>query len=431
MSAAPRRRTAIAAGGAAVGTAAVGIAAVGTAAAASAAEADCAASPATTDLAAEIIGWQRVHGRHTLPWQRSVAAGTALRDPYRVWLSEVMLQQTQVAAVIPYFEAFVAAFPDVAALAAAPADRVMALWSGLGYYSRARNLHAAARCVVERHGGAFPATAEALAELPGVGRSTAAAIAVFGFGARAAILDGNVKRVFARVFAVEGFPGDTAVARRLWQHSEAELPGPESSASERIAYTQGLMDLGATVCSRGRPACRRCPLAGRCAALRLDAVARFPAPRPRRVLPVRSVDLLLQIEGDRVLLEQRPPAGIWGGLWSLPELAPASASTPASASASASASAPRSAAATVAAGMPPRSGLVCHGRFGHVFTHFRMDATVWRGDAAAVPAAAAAAGVREPRPTRWLALAEAAGAPLPQPIKRLLTGLAAGDLASP
>ncbi len=362
-------------------------------------------------IAPDVVQWQRLHGRHDLPWQAgansrgSARAGSSdvTPDPYRIWLSEVMLQQTQVATVIPYFKAFLAAFPTVADLAGASPDEVMALWSGLGYYSRARNLHAAARQVVGRHGGAFPRTAVELATLPGVGRSTAAAIAAFAFGERAAILDGNVKRVFCRVFAVEGSPTQASVMRELWLHAQAELPAPEASAAEQArcirAYTQGLMDLGATVCTRTAPACGRCPLESKCAARRDNAVARFPAPRPRREVPVREVDMLLLCRGESVLIEQRPPVGIWGGLWSLPEIR-----------------------VDDEEGRGPASPTQ-FARFEHVFTHFRMKASVWRADLDEVQAAKV---LHQSPPTRWLPLADAAAAPLPRPIKSLLLSLAGG-----
>jgi len=262
-----------------------------------------------SDLARAVVRWQRRSGRHGLPWQ-----GT--RDPYRVWLSEVMLQQTQVATVLAYYPRFVDRFPDVRALAAAPPDDVLALWSGLGYYSRARHLQRCAQRVVAEHGGAFPPSAEALARLPGIGRSTAAAIAAFAYGARGAILDGNVKRVLARCFGIEGFPGEKKVETRLWQLAESLLP---SNGIE--TYTQALMDLGATVCTRGKPDCARCPMNGDCVALARDRIAELPAPRPRKSVPKRSARYLILRHEGRVLLEQRPPAGIWGGLLCLPELA--------------------------------------------------------------------------------------------------------------
>jgi A/G-specific adenine glycosylase len=260
-----------------------------------------------SSFAQALINWQRLHGRHDLPW-----SGT--RDPYRVWLSEIMLQQTQVATVIPYFERFIAHFPDVATLAGAPIEEVMPLWAGLGYYARARNLHRAAVMVMERFGGQFPRNALELAELPGVGRSTAAAIAAFCFNERAAILDGNVKRVLTRAFGIEGFPGEKAIENRLWALAESLLPEQAIDT-----YTQAQMDLGATVCTRTKPRCASCPVSGECVALSTDRIAELPTPRPRRVARKRSMHYLLLMQGDEVLLEPRPPAGIWGGLMCLPE----------------------------------------------------------------------------------------------------------------
>jgi A/G-specific adenine glycosylase len=261
-----------------------------------------------TSFADALIDWQKQHGRHKLPWQ-----GT--RDAYRIWLSEIMLQQTQVATVIPYYARFLDSFPDVAALAAAPTETVMAHWSGLGYYTRARNLHRCAQQVVSNHAGRFPSDPETLASLPGIGKSTAAAIAAFAFGARAAILDGNVKRVFCRVFGVEGFPGQAAVEKNLWQRAEAMLP-----AREIEAYTQGLMDLGATLCTRTRPACDRCPMQSRCIAHASGRTAELPARKPKKAIPEKSTVMLVVMHEGEILMEQRPPEGIWGGLLSLPEL---------------------------------------------------------------------------------------------------------------
>ena len=261
-----------------------------------------------TRFADALIDWQKQHGRHQLPWQ-----GT--RDAYRIWLSEIMLQQTQVATVIPYYARFLDSFPDVAALAAAPTETVMAHWSGLGYYTRARNLHRCAQQVVSNHAGRFPSDPEALASLPGIGKSTAAAIAAFAYGARAAILDGNVKRVFCRVFGVEGFPGQAAVEKHLWQRAEAMLP-----AREIEAYTQGLMDLGATLCTRTRPACDRCPMQSRCIAHASGRTSELPARKPKKAIPEKSTVMLVVVHEGEILMEQRPPEGIWGGLLSLPEL---------------------------------------------------------------------------------------------------------------
>jgi len=258
-------------------------------------------------LAARVIAWQRQHGRHGLPWHGS-------RDPYRVWLSEVMLQQTQVATVVDYYARFLARFPDVAGLAAAPLDDVLALWSGLGYYSRARHLHRCAQVVVSEHAGAFPPSAAALATLPGIGRSTAAAIAAFCFGERAAILDGNVKRVMTRAL---GFADDLAQARherRLWVLAEAQLP-----AQGIEAYTQGLMDLGATVCLARRPRCDACPLQSVCVAAAQGRPEAYPV-KTRKLKRNRRAHALLWLQqGDRVWLHQRPAHGVWAGLWSLPD----------------------------------------------------------------------------------------------------------------
>jgi A/G-specific adenine glycosylase len=263
------------------------------------------------DFAPRVLAWFDAHGRKDLPWQRDVT-------PYRVWVSEIMLQQTQVQTVIPYFERFVARFPDVAALADAPLDEVLHLWSGLGYYARGRNLHRAARAIRDQHGGQFPADIAAVAALPGVGRSTAGAILSLALGQRHPILDGNVKRVLARHFAVDGWPGQAAVARRLWELAEALIP------PIRVAqYSQAMMDLGATVCIRARPACPSCPLVATCTAHRQGNPAAYPGRRPAKTLPVRATRLLVVRDpAGRVLLERRPPTGIWGGLWSLPQTEP-------------------------------------------------------------------------------------------------------------
>jgi A/G-specific adenine glycosylase len=256
-------------------------------------------------FASALVEWQKKHGRRDLPWQ-----GT--RDPYRIWLSEVMLQQTQVAAVIPYYERFLSRFPTIELLASASEDEILRLWSGLGYYARGRNLHAAAKAVVAR--GAFPRTAEDIAELPGIGKSTAAAIAAFAFGERAAILDGNVKRVLARYFGIEGWPGEKAVENALWERAKRLLP-----RSGIETYTQALMDLGATVCARTMPRCNACPVRTSCRARKANRVADIPAPRPRKALPQKAVTWLLLFDRGQILLEKRPAPGIWGGLWSFPE----------------------------------------------------------------------------------------------------------------
>lgn len=263
------------------------------------------------DFAPALVAWQRTHGRHGLPWH-------GLVDPYRVWLSEVMLQQTQVSVVLAYWPRFLDRFPDVATLAAAPLDDVLSAWSGLGYYTRARNLHRAAQAIVQTHGGVFPSTAATLATLPGIGRSTAAAVAAFAFGERAAILDGNVKRVLSRVLA---FAGDLASAREveaLWRAATALLP---ASSANMPAYTQGLMDLGATVCLPRGPRCLVCPIEAMCRARRAGAPERFPVKTVRLKRSALRTAWLELRHGDRVWLVRRPPTGVWAGLWSLPEFA--------------------------------------------------------------------------------------------------------------
>ena len=268
---------------------------------------------ATASFSELVLCWFDRHGRKDLPWQRNPT-------PYRVWVSEVMLQQTQVAVVIPYFERFMARLPTVGALAAAPSDVVLHLWSGLGYYARARNLHRAAGIILSEHGGEVPTDLARLRVLPGIGRSTGGAVLSLALGQRHAILDGNVKRVLARCFAVPGWPGRADVLAKLWDLAEGCTPG------DRVgAYNQAMMDLGATVCTRSSPACERCPLAGRCAALASGDTGAFPEPKPRREVPVRQAWMLIvRNAAGEVLLERRPPVGVWGGLWSLPECEPGS-----------------------------------------------------------------------------------------------------------
>ncbi len=264
----------------------------------------------TPSFSARVLKWFDKHGRKHLPWQQDINA-------YRVWLSEIMLQQTQVTTVIPYFERFTARFPTVIALAAAPIDEVLHLWTGLGYYARARNLHKCAQIVVKNHGGEFPVTVEELAELPGIGRSTAGAIASIAYHQRAAILDGNVKRVLARYHAVEGWPGQTDVVNRLWELAEQYTP--KSRANH---YTQAMMDMGATLCTRSKPKCEICPLREGCIAYAQGNPQEYPGKKPKKALPEKSVQLLmLRNSAGDLLLQQRPAQGIWGGLWSFPELA--------------------------------------------------------------------------------------------------------------
>ena len=267
---------------------------------------------------AALLTWFAAHGRHDLPWQLD-------RDPYRIWVSEIMLQQTQVATVIPYFQRFIERFPDVATLAGARLDDVLAHWSGLGYYARARNLHKAGAEVRDRHDGELPRALESLTALPGIGRSTAAAILALAWNESHAILDGNVKRVLARYHAVSGWPGKAEVLARLWSLAEQHTP------AERAAeYTQAIMDLGATLCTRTKPRCGECPVAAHCGALAAGTVAELPTPRPKHAKPRRSVTVVLIHTGHGdLLLERRPPAGIWGGLLSLPEIPDAEATGPA------------------------------------------------------------------------------------------------------
>ncbi len=268
---------------------------------------------ARVTFADRLIRWQLEHGRHSLPWQ-----GT--RDPYAIWISEVMLQQTQVNAVIPYYLRFMARFPDVAALAVVPVEDVLALWSGLGYYSRGRNLHRAACIIMEQHGGIFPRDAAALQQLPGIGRSTAAAITAFAFGEYCTILDGNVKRILARYFGISEYPGKQVVEEQLWQLAEELLP---TMGNHRTiaAYTQALMDLGALVCVRRRPDCHHCPLQADCFACQQNLTANLPVPKPRKMLPVReTIHLILLNQKNQIFLEKRPAEGIWGGLLCFPEI---------------------------------------------------------------------------------------------------------------
>lgn len=259
-------------------------------------------------FARKIIVWQKRAGRHDLPWQKT-------RDPYRIWLSEIMLQQTQVVAVVPYYQRFLARFPDIVTLGEASLDDVMPYWAGLGYYARARNLHRGAQQIMLQHAGVFPNAFDAIHALSGIGRSTAAAISVFAYGQKRAILDGNVKRVFARHFCVEGDVKTKNVEDILWMAAEAQLPH-----SDIETYTQGLMDLGATVCTRTKPSCPTCPVQRSCVALNSGRVDEFPEKRPQRKIPHRQIRMLVIICNGEVLLEKRPPTGIWGGLWSFPEL---------------------------------------------------------------------------------------------------------------
>ena len=353
-------------------------------------------------FSAAVIGWQKTHGRHALPWQNT-------RDAYRIWLSEIMLQQTQVSAVLGYYARFLERFPTLADLAAAPSEDVMALWSGLGYYTRARNLHACAKRVMADYGGEFPSDPALLADLPGIGRSTAAAITAFANGTRAAILDGNVKRVFARTFGIDQFPGLKPVEDALWRRADALLPleGIES-------YTQGLMDLGATLCTRSSPDCGRCPLQSRCVAYATGRTAELPVRKPKKAVPEKHAALMVVLHGGQVLLEQRPDSGIWGGLMSLPERDGHQA---------------RGQEAAVIEDM-----VLTAGAFGevveteallplvHVFTHYKLHISPYRVGLAK----------RAELDARyvWWDMARIEQAPLPAPVKKLLAQLATPGLFS-
>lgn len=341
-----------------------------------------------SEIASRLLPWFDRHGRHDLPWQHP-------RTPYLVWVSEVMLQQTQVATVIPYFERFVRELPGVRALAEAGEDQVFALWSGLGYYRRARHLHQAARVCVAQHGGELPRDFASLAALPGIGRSTAGAILALAHGERFAILDGNVKRVLTRFHGVHGWPGERAIEQRLWASAERHTPG------ERVAdYTQAIMDLGATVCTRTRPRCGECPLSQLCIAHRQCLTDALPQPRPVRDLPQKQTVMLIlrNVEG-RILLQRRGASGVWSGLWSLPEAADRD-------SASRIAASLVRLDATQAEALPP---------FLHTFTHYRLHAQplLWRG----VHPHHAVADAPE---LRWCTREDLAAVGIPAPVRKLL-----------
>ena len=344
-----------------------------------------------TDFSARVIAWQKRRGRHDLPWQNT-------RDPYRIWLSEIMLQQTQVATVIPYFARFLASFPTLRELARASEDHVLALWSGLGYYSRGRNLLRAAQIIEEKFGGEFPRSIDDILALPGIGLSTAAAISAFAFGERQAILDGNVKRVFARYFGIAGFPGEKKVESKLWSVANEVLP-----QNNIEAYTQGLMDLGATICLRSRPLCVACPVENSCVAKRQGRIEELPARRPKKTVPKKSTTMLIITHAGEVLLEKRPPTGVWAGMWCFPELTN---------------------------GTSARD--VCRERFGletkkpkpwnvlqHGFTHFKLSITPQPICVLTKSSRAAEPGVI------WLSIDDALAAAIPKPVRTLLTKLEA------
>jgi len=373
-------------------------------------------------FAEAVIDWFHVHGRHDLPWQ-------AERSPYRVWVSEVMLQQTRVDTVVRYFARFIERFPDVASLAAADADQVLHLWTGLGYYSRVRNLHAAAKTIVATHHGQVPNTLAGLTSLAGIGRSTAGAILALAFGKSAAILDANVKRVLARCFAIEGYPADSRTAATLWQLAEQLVPRepagvsntkrlasgvartmeaarPTGSGNQVAAYTQGMMDLGAGLCTHRQPACPNCPLHDRCLARARDQIALYPGRKPARKLPVRTVTMfVLQDRAGRILLEKRPPNGVWGSLYSLPQVDGREETR-------------------LPAGLPHvrlQDGQPEHlASMRHGFTHFLLDISPVRYQVAET-----GPGVADSNRWLWYSSAEPVEVGLAAPAKKLLAAMAA------
>lgn len=341
------------------------------------------------NFSSQLIAWQKQHGRHDLPWQNTT-------DPYAIWVSEIMLQQTQVSAVIGYYSKFMQRFPTVADLANAAQDEVLQYWSGLGYYSRARNLHNAAQTIMDEHGGTFPEDFETIQSLSGIGRSTAAAIASFAFNQVQTILDGNVKRVLTRHFAIEGWPGTPKIEKQLWVLAEQLLP-----QTDMVAYTQGLMDLGATLCTRSKPQCGRCPLSTNCAALQQQRVNQLPTPKPRKATPEKNTTMLVLLEGDNVMLEKRPPTGIWGGLWSFPEL-------------EADSDYINIAQQRFGVSVQPEKPLP---QLSHAFTHFKLHITP---QPLTVTKRAPQAG--EPG-TVWLNIEDAINAAIPTPVRKILQSM--------
>lgn len=338
-----------------------------------------------SDFAARLTAWQKIHGRHDLPWQNT-------HDPYRIWVSEIMLQQTQVTAVIGYYANFMNRFPDIATLAAATQEEVLQYWSGLGYYARGRNLHKAAQSIVNDYGGAFPQDFDTVQTLPGIGRSTAAAIVSFAFGQSQTILDGNVKRVLTRHFDVEGWPNAPKVNKQLWSLAESLVP-----ATNMIAYTQGLMDLGATICTRRKPKCTQCPLQDSCQALKLSKTQCLPTPKPKKTTPQKYITMMIIYQGDQVLLQKRPQTGIWAGLWSLPEIS-----------------------------MQDIASKVVKAKFGlsvepeepldivkHVFTHYKLDITPQ-------PLALITSTQSDTPLLQWMNIDTAIEAALPTPVRKIL-----------
>jgi A/G-specific adenine glycosylase len=339
-------------------------------------------------FAQRLIAWQRTQGRHDLPWQGA--------DAYRVWLSEIMLQQTQVVTVIPYYQRFVASFPNIAALAAATEEQVLAHWSGLGYYARGRNLHRAAQLIVQKYRGEFPKVFDDIIALPGIGRSTAAAICALAFHQHRAILDGNVKRVLARYCGIAGWTGDKKIEAQLWQQAETLLPKRDVAI-----YIQAQMDMGATLCTRSKPKCGECPVQDDCVAYQTNRMHELPTPRPRKAIPERHTTFLLMMSGRDILLEKRAPQGIWGGLWCLPQLDDGQ---------------------EIVADYVQRNGIKVSERieldeFTHTFTHFKLHITPVLLQVENKPLRTQEAG------SVWLEVEEALSAAIPTPVRELLKRL--------
>lgn len=344
-----------------------------------------------TDFANRLITWQKVHGRHDLPWQNTT-------DPYAIWVSEIMLQQTQVSAVIGYYSKFMARFPTIATLANATQDEVLQHWSGLGYYSRARNLHHAAQTIMDEHDGQFPQDFATIQSLSGIGRSTAAAIASFAFHQVQTILDGNVKRVLARHFAIAGWTSSPKIEKELWRLAESLLP-----QSDMVAYTQGLMDLGATICGRGKPQCGVCPLNTSCLAHQQNLTSVLPTPKPKKSIPEKHTTMLILRQGNEVMLIKRPPTGIWGGLWSFPEQDDTESSDYA-------ATARHEFGVDVTVEAPLAS-------ISHVFTHFKLHI---KPQLLSVNQQSLQALKSN---TVWLTIEDAMGAAIPTPVRNILLTL--------
>lgn len=342
-----------------------------------------------SDFALRIIAWQKQHGRHDLPWQNT-------NSPYAIWVSEIMLQQTQVSAVIGYYQRFMARFPTIQSLAAADRDEVLQHWSGLGYYSRARNLHHAAQTIVDTFNGEFPQNFEAMQTLSGIGRSTAAAIAAFAFHQVQTILDGNVKRVLARHFAIEGWPGTPKIEKEMWRLAESLLP-----QTEMVAYTQGLMDLGATLCTRSKPSCNTCPLNTTCLAYAQQRVHALPTPKPKKTSPQKYTTMLILRRGNDVLLQKRPSKGIWGGLWSLPEIDMQTIATEAVFT-------------MFGLQVEPQEPMPV---LQHAFTHYKLDILPQPLEVVSKDTHALAPS------TLWLPIEEAVSAAIPTPVRKILISL--------